>query len=262
MRQTKSFLAIAGAICMVWAHGAAAEPELRGSPSELQRFLRTASHSVTLEGHSKQTVQADVGHVTVVVHTQAKDLTGAIVANGQRRDTLTKALVSQGIDAKAIRTEKFSTSPQFGWFGKTPSSYEVINRINVDVADERQVTIVTSAASASPDLSIGVISFEYSKQSELEEQVRRTAFDDALAKKAFYEQRLGAKLVPTEFNFSDMSARSTPGAMEIQEIVVTGSRRTESDHYAAAPPPPSFDEKEYEVTVHVTFAIEGRAPEK
>jgi uncharacterized protein YggE len=241
-----------------------ADPELKGTPSELQKFLRTASHSVTLEGHAKQTVQADVGHVIVVVRTQGKDLTGAIVANGQRRETLTKALLSQGIDAKAIRTEKFSTSPQFGWFGKTPSSYEVVNRLNVEVADERQVTIVTGAASGCTDLSIGVISFEYSKQRELEEQVRRAAFDDALAKKSFYEQRLGAKLVPTEFSFSDLSARSTPGAMALEEIVVTGSRRSGTEPYAsnAVPPPPSFDEKEYEVTASVTFAIEAHATER
>src|ERR1700730_17366490 len=240
-----------------------ADPELKGTPSELQKFLRTASHSVTLEGHAKQTVQADVGHVIVVVRTQGKDLTGAIVANGQRRETLTKALLSQGIDAKAIRTEKFSTSPQFGWFGKTPSSYEVVNRLNVEVADERQVTIVTGAASGSTDLSIGVISFEYSKQRELEEQVRRAAFDDALAKKSFYEQRLGAKLVPTEFSFSDLSARSTPGAMALEEIVVTAARRSGSEPYASsAVPPPSFDEKEYEVTASVTFAIEGHVADR
>jgi uncharacterized protein YggE len=145
-----------------------------------------------------------------------------------------------------------------------PNSYEVINRLNVEVADERQVTIVTAAASPSSDVSIGVISFEYSKQRELEEQVRRSAFDDALAKKSFYEQRLGAKLVPTEFSFSDLSAHSTPGAMALEEIVVTGSRRSASEPYAsnAVPAPPSFDEKEYEVTASVTFAIEGHVADR
>jgi uncharacterized protein YggE len=113
-------------------------------------------------------------------------------------------------------------------------------------------------------LSIGSITFEYSKQRDLEEQVRRAAFDDALAKKSFYEQRLGAKLVPTEFSFSDMSARSTTGALALEEIVVTGSRRSgsESASLNAPPPPPSFDEKEYEVTASVTFAIEGHAAER
>jgi uncharacterized protein YggE len=251
--------------CVLWTFSAigATEPELKGTPSELQRFLRTGSHSVTLQGHAKQTVQADVGHVIVIVHTQWKDLSGAIVANGQRREALTKSLEAQGIDAKAIRTEKFSTSPQFGWFGKTPSSYEVVNRLNVEVSDERQVILVTAAASGSTDLSIAVISFEYSKQREMEEQVRRAAFDDALAKKSFYEQRLGAKLVPTEFSFSDFSARSTPGAAALEEIVVTGARRSASESIGRnVSEPPSFDEKEYEVTASVTFAIEAHAAEK
>jgi uncharacterized protein YggE len=259
----RSILTILLAGCpLTFSAANSAEPELKGTPSELQRFLRTASHSVILVGRAKQTVQADVGHVIVVVRTQGKDLTSAIVANGQRRDTLTQSLLSKGIDAKAIRTEKFSTSPQFGWFGKTPTSYEVINRLNVEVADEHQIAIVTAAASGSADLSIGVISFEYSKQRELEEQVRRAAFDDALAKKSFYEQRLGIKLVPTEFSFSDLTTRSTPGATALEEIIVTGSRRSPGESSApAALAPPSFDEKEYEVTANVTFAIEGRTAE-
>jgi uncharacterized protein len=242
--------------------GRAAEPELKGTPAELQRFLRTATHSVTLVGHAKQTVQADVGHVTVIVRIQAKDLTGAITANGQRREALTQSLQSKGIDSKAIRAAKFSTSPQFGWFGKTPSSYEVVNRMTVDVSDERQLTIVTAAAAESPDLSIGAIVFEYSKQQELEEQVRRAAFDDALAKKSFYEQRLSANLKPTEFSFSDFSARSTPGALALEEVVVTANRRSASElapSVSAPFAPPSFGEKEYEVTANISFAIDAIA---
>jgi uncharacterized protein len=240
----------------------AAEPELKGTPAELQKFLRTATHSVILIGHAKQTVQADVGHITVIVHTQAKDLTAAIAANRQRRDTLTQSLLGKGIDPKAIRVAKFSTSPQFGWFGKTPSSYEVVNRMTVDVSDEHQLTLVTASAAESPDLSIGAIVFEYSKQRELEEQVRRAAFDDALAKKSFYEQRLSATLRPMEFTFSDLSARATAGALALEEVIVTANRRSAGESassVATPPPPPSFGEKEYEVAANITFAIEPAA---
>jgi uncharacterized protein YggE len=236
----------------------AAEPELKGTPAELRQFLRTGNREIVLVGHAKQTVQADVGHVSVVVHTQGKDLTSAIAANAQRRETLAQSLQSQGIDAKKIRAQKFSSSPQYGWFGKTPSSFEATNRLIVDVADERELMIVTAAAANPPDLTIGVIAFEYSKQRDLEEQVRREAFDDALAKKGFYEQRLGATLRPVGFRFSDASARGTEGG-ELDEVVVTGSRsvmgiaQSHADSYA---PLPSFDEKLYEVSAVVTFAVE------
>jgi len=252
----KAIVAVALSLFAV-ASAYSAEPELKGTATELRQFLRTGNREVMLTGYSKQTVQADVGHVTVVVHAQAKDLTAAIAANMQRRETMTQALLSQGIDAKAIHAQKFSSSPQFGWFGKTPSSFEVNNKLTVDVSDERQLMIVTATGTNPPDLTIGEIKFEYSKQRELEEQARRAAFDDALAKKAFYEQRLGATLRPVSFQFSDLSARGVGGG-QLEEIVVTGMRRnslgaspSEAD-YA----PPGFDEQKYEVSVTVTFAVE------
>lgn len=238
----------------------AAEPELKGTASELRQFLRTGNREVVLRGYAKQTVQADVGHVTVIVHTQAKDLTQAIVANAQRREAMAQAIQSQGIDAKAIHAQKFSSSPQFSWFGKTPTSFEVTNRLTVDVSDERQLMIVTAAGTNPPDVSIGEIKFEYSKQRELEEQVRRAAFDDALAKKSFYEQRLGATLRPAGFKYSDYSAQGIEAGV-LQEIVVTAqksvsSARMPDENYA---PVQSFDERDYEETVTVTFAVEPAA---
>jgi uncharacterized protein YggE len=235
--------------------GLAAEPELRGTAADLQKFLRPEPRTVTLIGHAKQTVQSDVGHVAIIVRTQAKDMTSAISANGQRRAAIAQALQSQGIDAKAIRAEKFSSSPQFGWFGKNPSSYEIVNRLTVDIVDERQLTTAT-AVGQPPEVTIGTITFEYSKQKDLEESARRAAFDDALGKKSFYEQRLGAVLRPVSFNYSDFSARGNPGSMMLEEVMVTASRKG-GDSYAPELTIPSFDEKEYEVSVNVTFAVEA-----
>jgi uncharacterized protein YggE len=244
---------------------AAAEPELKGTPAELQRFLRTSSHSVTLVGHAKRTVQADVGHVTVLVHSQARELAAAMTAAGQRREAFIRSIQRGGIDAKAIRAAKFASSPQFSWFGKTPSSYDISNEITVDVADERQMIAVASAAAESADSSVGAIAFEYSKQDELQEDVRRAAFDDALAKKSFYEQRLGATLKPTSFEFSDMSAHATAASAEFEDVVVSGARRNALAMPAqtslpsmAPPPPPSFGEREYEVSASVSFEIETK----
>lgn len=250
--------AITAAILVFAAAGAlGAEPEMKGTPSELRQYLGMGARKVVLTGQAKQSVQADVGHVTVVVHTQAKDLTAAIAANAQRREAMAQAIQSQGIDVKAIHAQKFSNSPQFSWFGKTPSSFEVINKLTVDVTDEHQLMIVTAAGTNPPDLTIGEITFEYSKQREMEEQVRKSAFDDALSKKAFYEQRLAGTLRPIGFQFSDMSARGSTGDA-LEEIVVTGSRIGLN-----RPPPPeafapvaSFDEKDYEVSVTVTFSVE------
>jgi uncharacterized protein YggE len=239
----------------------AAELELRGAPADLQKylqkFLQPAGRTVTLTGHARQTVPSDMGHVSIIVRTQAKELAAAMRANAERRTALAQQLTRQGIPDKAIRAEKFSSSPQFGWFGRSPASYEVVNRLIVDVTDDAQLIRVSEAAAQSADTSIGTITFEFAQQAALQETVRHLAFDDAIAKKAFYEQRLGATLRPVTFVFSDRSARVESQAAQIEEIVVTGTKRSES--YSSAPPPPpppSFDQQQYDVSVDVTFEVE------
>jgi uncharacterized protein YggE len=234
----------------------AAELELRGPPADLQRYLQPARRTVTLTGHAREAVPSDVGHVSVIVRTQAKELAAAMRANAERRSALAQQLMQQGMPEKAIRAEKFSSSPQYGWFGRTPTSYEVVNRLIIDVTDDGQLIRVAETAAKSPDTSMGAITFEYTKQAELQETVRHRAFDDALARKAYYEERLGATLKPVAFAFSDRTARAERPVQQFEEVVVTASRRTDSSAPAAAPP--TFDEQEYEVSAEVSFEVEPR----
>jgi uncharacterized protein YggE len=234
----------------------AAELELRGAPADLQKYLQPGRRTVTLTGHARQTVPSDVGHVSVIVRTQAKDLATTMRANAERRTALAQLLTQQGIPEQAIRAEKFSSSPQFGWFGHTPTSYEVVNRLIVDVTDDAQLIRVSEVAAKSADTTIGTIAFEYTKRAALEETVRHLAFDDAIARKAFYEERLGATLRPVAFAYSDRTARAASPAEGMQEVVVTANRRRDYASLAETPPPPSFDEQEYEVSVDVTFEVQ------
>ena len=234
----------------------AAEVELRGTPPDLQKYLQPAKRTVTLTGHAKQTVPSDVGHVSVIVRTQARELAAAMRANAERRAALAQQLTQQGIPEKAIRAEKFSSSPQFGWFGRTPTSYEVVNRLIVDVTDDSQLIRVSEITAKSTDTSIGSITFEYTRQPALEEAVRHMAFDDAIARKAFYEERLGATLRPVAFAFSDRTALAERSRADLAEVIVTASRRTEAPASAPSSPQPAFDEQEYQVSVEVTFEVQ------
>jgi uncharacterized protein YggE len=101
-----------------------------------------------------------------------------------RRTVTLTGHAKQTVD-EAIRAEKFSSSPQFGWFDRSPSSYEVINRLIVDVTDDAQLIRVSEIAAQSADTSIGTIAFEYTQRAALQETVRHLAFDDAIARKAF-----------------------------------------------------------------------------
>lgn len=236
---------------------AAGEPEMRGTPSELRQYLKPQPSQVVLQGHARSTAQSDLGHATVVVHTSGKDLASALRANALRREAFASALVQQGIDAKAIRAEKFSTSPQFGWFGKAPVSYEVTNRLTVTIADDRQLQAVAEAAGQSTETQFDGARFELSREAELHEAVRHQAFDDALARRRFYEERLGAVLRPVSFRFYDGSAREVQGQLE--EVIVTGARVPSARLEAPAQAVPTFDERVFEAFVDVTFEVDPAA---
>lgn len=262
---TSRLAAAALALTTIATAGAAgAEPEVKGTPVELQKFLRTGTHQVTLVGQARDSVQADAAQVTVIVKTQAKELAAALTANAEQRGAFAQLLEREGIAPKSIRTGRFSASPQYGWFGKAPSSYEVVNRMRVRIADERELTVLARAADQSDEISIGQIEFEYTDRSAFQEKVRQTALDDALSKKRFYEERLGTTLRPVQFQFSDSGPLPTRGALELGQVMVTGARiGGDADGGALLRQPtalpPSFDELQYEISVNVTFEL-GPAP--
>jgi uncharacterized protein len=237
----------------------AAEPELRGTPADLQRYLKPPMRTVTLQGHAKLEVQSDVGHVSLVVHATGKDMASALRANTSRRDALVAALVRSGIDPKAIQPEKFSSSPQFGWFGKTPSAYEVTNRLTVDVVDDRQMQAVADAVGNGQEIGYEGAEFEYTHEEEAREALRHQAFDDALARRKFYEERLGATLRPVAFRFNN-STRTQDPDMALEEVVVTGERRGRAKLDVPPPVPavPAFDKRTYEVVAELTFEVAPR----
>lgn len=246
-----------GTLCLAALAGAAlaGEPELRGTPGELRQYLKPPPRVVILQGHARQVLQSDVARVTVVVKTTGKDLPAALRANATRREAFVAALVAASIDAKKVSAEKFSTSPQFGWFGKTPSSFEVSNRLTVSVADDRQLQAVAEAAALSAETAFDGATFELSKEDEIREGVRRQAFEDALARRRFYEEKLGATLKPVAFQYADGSGREPE---QLEEVMVTGSRNKVL--LDRPPPVPTFDERTFEQTVDVTFEVVEPAP--
>lgn len=237
------------------APAAHADPELRGTPAELARYLKRTPRQLVLRGHARLVVPSDVAKVKVVVKTTGKDLPTALRANASRREALAAALVAAGIDGKKISAEKFSTSPQYGWFGKTPNAYEVVNHLTVSVADDRQLQSVAEAAAQSAETTFDGATFELSRQDEIEEGVRHSAFEDALARRRYYEEKLGAALKPVAFRYFDGSVQLQSEALE--EVIVTSSRAVKLDMPppSAPPPLPTFDERTFDQYVEVTFEV-------
>lgn len=117
---------LAAAIALQGA--AQAQPQLSGTPGELRGFLFPRPHTVNISGDGEITTYKDQAKVSLMVTTEALDLYQSMKANQELRNKLTQDFISAGIPAGDINNSKFSSSPQFGFFGRDPSSYEVTAR--------------------------------------------------------------------------------------------------------------------------------------
>ncbi|WP_308366638.1 MULTISPECIES: SIMPL domain-containing protein [unclassified Microbulbifer] len=237
-----------------------AVPEIKGTPQDLRGLLYPSDNVVTISGHAEEKAYSDQAIVSLVVTTEEKQLADAIASNSVLRDRLRSALNSAGIPRDAIQNSKFSSSPQYGWFGKTPSSYKVINRMAVTIDEESQLEAIARLADENQEVILSDTTFEHSNKEEYNKKMRSIALQRIMEQKANYEQTLGVKLTPVGIRNAKMDFQATRGAMALEEVVVTGSRKERDDYVSQSLEPsyqaPSFDEIQYEAELSIDFKIQ------
>ena len=236
-------------------------PEIKGSPQDLRGFLYPNDKIVTISGDAEERAYTDTAIVSLVITTEKKLLSEAIASNGSLRKKITNALTTAGISQQSINSSKFSSSPQFGWFGKKPTSYEVVNRMAISINSETQLEQVAKITDQAPEVEISNTSFEHSKKEEFNERVKVKALEKVLKQKQFYEQSLGVQLVPVGIRDSNIQQRATRGAAALEELVVTSAKLGDGNYSSESKfrsqfTESSFDEVEYEARISVDFKIE------
>ena len=247
--------ALTAALVTLSLSPAADAAELSGSPDELREYLRSETRTVTIRDEATETAYTDVAEITLVVSTEARTLASAMEQNNNLRDSVFQKLVSAGIDADRIQSSKYSASPQFGWFGDTPNSFEVVNTLTVTVDEDTLFRRVAEISDSDKAIRFAGAKFEHSGKEEYEDRVRDKAVNAVLGDKEYFENKLGLRLTPVSFNFSDVFADQYGGFGMLEEVVVTANRAA-SSRPAPKAPASSFDEVEYRVSVSITFAVE------
>lgn len=235
-------------------------PELKGSPQDLKGFLYPNDKIVTISAEAEEKAYSDKAIISLVITTESKLLSEAISDNGSLRAQITTSLVKAGIAQNEIKSSKFSSSPQYGWFGSKPSSFKVVNRMAISITEESQLKEVALVADQSDDVELSDTSFEHTKKDEFLAKVKADALEKVLKQKAFYEKSLGVKLSPVGIRDSKTHQRATRGAMVLEEVIVTAGVADKSSYSSAAKfrdraPEPSFDEVKYEASMSVDFKI-------
>lgn len=173
------------ALCMLFTINAYAEPELKGSPDELRGFLHPADRVVTISGHAEEKAYSDKAIVSLVITTEEKLLSKAISINGNLRDKITRSLVSSGIQPDLIKSSKFSSSPQYGWFGSKPSSYKVVNRMAISISDAGHLKEIAAVGDQYEEVELSDTAFEHTMKDEYSEKVKAQALEKIKSQKAF-----------------------------------------------------------------------------
>lgn len=231
-----------------------AQPELKGSPEQLREFLHPRKHTVSLSADAEKTSYSDKAYISLQVTTEHEKLSKSVENNQKLRETIISTLVSNGISATDINNAKFSSSPQYGWFGKEPDSYEVTNTVTVSVSNEEAFLTVTKLSDQYKEVKVASTRFEHTQKEAVEAELRKTAMDKVLAQKAFYENRLGVELTAVAFREGEFYARP---------MVQQAPARLEKAQFSSAPmadsapqKPTSFDEIEYKTTLFVDFEVQ------
>jgi uncharacterized protein YggE len=237
-----------------------AGPEIKGSPQELKGFLYPNDKIVTISAEAQKTAYSDIALVSLVVTTESRLLSDAIASNSKLRTTISRTLIDSGVDPVMIKSSKFSSSPQYGWFGKKPSSFKVVNRMAVTIAKESHLEDIATVADQFENVELSDTEFKHSKQDAFREEVKSKALDKILKQKAVYEKSLGVSLKTVGIRDSNLQRAATRGATMLEEVVVS-SARSEQDgfgssiKYSSPKPRSSFDEVKYQVNLSVDFKI-------
>src|ERR1700722_11997635 len=104
-----------------------ADPELRGSPYELEKFLSGVPKMVTITGESEIKLPADRAVVMLEISTESKYLQDSLKSNQVVRAKLLGYLKTKNIPIERVQTSKFSSTPKHGWFSDKAKSYRVDN---------------------------------------------------------------------------------------------------------------------------------------
>jgi len=156
--------------------------------------------TITINGKGSVKAAPDKVSVSAGVESQAPTAKEALAKNTAAMTKVVETLKAAGIDPKDIQTTTFNVGPRYDTSddGKPPRivGYSVINSVFVTTHDlDKLGTILDQLVSAGAN-SIGGISFDIDKPEEKQNEARKAAMADAIAKAKLYVEAAGAELGP------------------------------------------------------------------
>jgi uncharacterized protein YggE len=156
--------------------------------------------TITINGKGSVKAAPDKVSVSAGVESQAPTAKEALAKNTAAMTKVVETLKAAGIAPEDIQTTTFAVGPRYDTSddGKPPRiiGYSVINSVFVTTHDlDKLGTILDQLVTAGAN-SIGGITFDIDKPDEKQNEARKAAMEDAIAKARLYVEAAGAELGP------------------------------------------------------------------
>jgi uncharacterized protein len=181
------------------AEPAFAQPELKGTPSDLAMLLTNVPRIVQITGEAEIKTQADWAILSVKIGTGARELGQALRVNQDVRGKFAGLLAAKGVPASQVQASSFSSTEKYGLFSDKVKSHRVSNLLNVTVRSEKEFQIVADAIDSLPEAQYLGVKFERSDKEQLKAKAIAEACDNATQRKKVFEEKLGLKLTVRRF---------------------------------------------------------------
>lgn len=225
-----------------------AEPELKGTPTELERYLVSIPKTVSLTGEKTLEIQAKRGIVSVSVKTEDTKLQKSLETNQNLRGEIVSKLIGDGIPQERIVGSKFSSTPEYGFWSKQPKSYKVENTLKVTVESEKEFQYVAKIVDSYKEAIYRGIEFKHDDKEVIKARLINLILDNLKSKQSIYETSLGIKLVPVKF-VEHISSGEPP-------IIYQARRAVKSkDYQEASFAPLSFGETRFTGRITADYKV-------
>ncbi|KTD95773.1 SIMPL domain-containing protein [Pseudoalteromonas sp. S409] len=241
-------------IALLFTLSASAETELKGSPKELKSFLHPEVKTISITESAEEIAFKDEAVLSLLVTTEDDKLAISLSKNAKVRADISSALTANKIPLENIKNSKFSTSPDYGWFGNKPDSYKVANTVTVVINNETGLQSIAKIVDSYDEVTLISTEYRHSEKELYKQKVKEKALNKVLKQKEFYAKSLGLKLKPISFTNQASFAND-----DIERIVVTGSRVKRSDYSSVNSEErsqTSFEKITYSTNVTVQFIVE------
>lgn len=247
---------IAASVVLLACFSTFAEPEIKGTLTDLTHFISLVPQTVMITGEAEVRVPAHRAMVSLKVVTENKSLQEAMRANLDLRGKLTEFLESQGIPAERITASKFSSTPKFGLFGDKAKSYRLENQVRVLVQDEKEFQAAAGAVDKWSEVQFNGVEFEYADKAAQKQSAIAKACDNAGEQKKIYEEKLGLKLQAARLYEGQVAQRNASVANGFVSPISSGLKQYDSA--GAEESATSFGEIVYTARIAVEYTVQTK----